>query len=143
MNKINDDDRIGRWAKRYYKYSLWLVAGATLIGLLAANIMFKDSLVVPIVISAVFSLVASFAYGAAWKSVARSAPQTLTKFYLAAPALRMITAALVVAVYCVVVRQPEKIRTFAIVFFIFYIVTLIFDSVFFARFEKLNKKHTE
>lgn len=142
MNRKNGDV-IAQQAKRYYKYSLWLVAAMTLIALLAANILWQEALIVPVVISAVFSLIASIAYGAAWKSVARSAPKTLTKFYLAAPALRMIAAALVVAVYCVAVRQPEKIRVFAIVFFLFYIVMLILDSVFFARIEKLNKNHKE
>ena len=47
----------------------------------------------------------------------------------------------VVAVYCVAVRQPQQIREFVIVFFVFYIATLIFDSVFFARIEKQNKTY--
>ena len=142
MERLHDDV-IQRTARRYYKGALWVVVAATLVALLAANLMLNEALIVPIVISAVFSLCTGFAYGAAWKGVAKAAPQTLTKFYLAAPALRMILAALVVAVYCVAVRQPDKIRLFAVVFFIFYIVTLVFDSVFFARIEKLNKNHKE
>ena len=137
----HDDDRIAAVARNYLKYSLWLVVALALIGLMAANVMFQTSWVMPVTIAALFSLATSIAYGMAWRSVARSAPQTLTKFYLAASALRMLCAAMVVAVYCVAVRQPQQIREFVIVFFVFYIATLIFDSVFFARIEKQNKTY--
>ena len=131
---------VKRTAKNYYKYSLWIVAGLTLVGLLVMNLMYRPSMLTPLIISAVTSLVLSIAYGVAWRAVALSAPKTITKFYLVAPALRMIIAALVVLGYCLVVRQREQIREFVIIFFIFYFVTLVFDSVFFARLEKIYKK---
>ena len=143
MSSTHDDDSLRQCARRYFRYSLWLIAAVTLVALLAANIMYSQELIVPVVVSAFFSLATSMAYGVAWRSVARSAPKTLTRFYLAAPALRMMAAALVLVVYCVAVREAAHIRLFAIVFFVFYIVTLIFDSVYFARFEKLNKNHKE
>ena len=134
-----DKSVIKRTAKNYYKYSLWIVAGLTLVGLLVMNLANKPSMLTPLIISSVTSLVLSIAYGVAWKSVATSAPKTITKFYLAAPALRMIIAALVVLAYCLAVKQREQIREFVIIFFIFYLVTLVFDSVFFARLEKKYK----
>ena len=134
-----DKSVIKRTAKNYYKYSLWIVAGLTLVGLLVMNLANKPSMLTPLIISSVTSLVLSIAYGVAWKAVATSAPTTITKFYLAAPALRMIIAALVVLAYCLAVKQREQIREFVIIFFIFYLVTLVFDSVFFARLEKKYK----
>lgn len=134
-----DKSVIKRTAKNYYKYSLWIVAGLTLVGLLVMNLANKPSMLTPLIISSVTSLVLSIAYGVAWKAVATSAPKTITKFYLAAPALRMIIAALVVLAYCLAVKQREQIREFVIIFFIFYLVTLVFDSVFFARLEKKYK----
>ena len=41
----------------YFKVSLWIVAGLTLLGLLVSRVLMYSNLVVPLVISAVFSLV--------------------------------------------------------------------------------------
>ena len=51
----------------YFKVSLWIVAGLTLLGLLVSRVLMYSNLVVPLVISAVFSLVSSYMYGKAWK----------------------------------------------------------------------------
>lgn len=133
-----DDNAISRTSARYYKYSLWLVAGTALLTLLATNIYGYASLARPLAICVIYTLVVNIAYGAAWKSVATSSPSVLTKFYLAASALRMVAAIMVVVAFCLLSRDKTSIRDFVLMFFGFYAVMLVFDGIFFARVEKKN-----
>lgn len=134
-------ESIGRIGKRYHKCALWVVAGMTLLGLLAVNLTGRNDFVTPLAISAVYSIVLSVAYGEAWKAAAKSSAGVLSKFYFAASALRLVLAALVVAAYCVISQERTAIINFAVVFLVFYIATLITDCAFFARVErKLSQK---
>jgi hypothetical protein len=58
---------------------------------------------------------------------------------MAASALRMLTAVMVIVIYCLVVRVHADIRNFIIMFIVFYLTTLIFDVLYFSRVEKHNK----
>jgi len=51
---------------------------------------------------------------------------------------RLITAALVVVSFCMLNKVKEDIRGFVLLFFVFYMMMLIFDCVFFARIERTN-----
>ena len=91
-------------------------------------------------ISAVFHLVCSLIYVYGWQAIARRSPEVMPKYFLAASALRLMAAAIVLLVFCVVNRQDiERIKWFAIVFIIFYLVILAFDAIFFAKVSKNNK----
>lgn len=126
--------------RRYEKLSLWIIATITLVGLIAMNVFGLFSLLIPFIISALYSIVITFAYSKAWKAVAKTSPNSLTKFYLAASAFRMFFSAFVILVFCIISRQRDAILEFVTVFIIFYIILLIFDCVFFAWLEKRNKK---
>lgn len=92
-------------------------------------------------ISAVFHILCSFAYIAGWQALARRSPEILPKYYLASSAFRLMAAAIVLLVFCVVKRADiEAIKWFAIVFIIFYLVMLAFDAVFFAKVSKQVKQ---
>ncbi len=131
-------------SKRYCKYSIWLVVALTLVLFTAMSInLLSMDLLSALTVSVVYSIIVNFAYGTFWRKVAKSAPNTMTKFYLAASALRLITAALVVLSFCMLNEEKELIRNFIFVFFAFYLAMLIFDSVFFARIEKYNNLKTE
>ena len=94
-------------------------------------------------ISALFHILCSTAYIWGWQALARRSPETLPKYYLAGSAFRLIAAAAVLLVFCVVKRDtPEAIKWFSIVFIIFYLVMLVFDAIFFAKVSK-NKKVTK
>lgn len=130
---------INRIAKQYYKVSLWIIFGLTVIILLVMQYLQSTSLVNALVISALFSLVSSIAYIQSWKSVARRAPKTLGKFYLAASALRMLAALLTVVVAMFILRgEKGAMIGFAAMFVGFYIVMLVFDCIYFAQIEKKN-----
>ncbi|MCD8210195.1 MAG: hypothetical protein LUC37_01485 [Prevotella sp.] len=136
-----DETLIGETAKKYYKYTLRIVVAVALVLLVAISLLGKASIcAMPLLISVLFSLLVSWAYGAAWKATAKSSPKTLTKLYLASSVFRMLLAAIVVVVYCLINRQREDILSFVCIFCIFYIVLLVFDSVYFAKVEKHTSK---
>ena len=130
---------INRIAKQYYKISLWLIFGLTVIVLLVMQYFQETKLVNALVISALFSLVTSIAYIQSWKAVATRSPSTLVKFYIAASALRMFAALLVVVIAMVILRGDRTaLLGFAGMFVGFYLVMLAYDCIYFAHIEKKN-----
>lgn len=132
---------------KYKQISLWLTALMALAILFACRLsaLCNDILpqvVNPLVVSAIFSLVASTAYGEAWKAVAKSSPAKLAKFYMAALVIKMVAGTLVFLIY-VLVCDKQNILGFTAIFALFYVVLLVFDCIYFSRVEKknnLNKK---
>ncbi len=91
-------------------------------------------------ISALFHFVFSAAYIWGWQMLARRSPDILPKYYLAGSAFRLMAAAVVLLVFCVVNRGDiETIKWFSVVFIIFYLVILLFDAIFFAKVSKTIK----
>ncbi|GAB6962820.1 hypothetical protein [Prevotella fusca] len=125
--------------KKYYKTSLWIIAGLYLIGLLVVQLTQHPSYITMLTISAVYSLIITSVYGGAWKGVASQSPAVLSKFYLVASGLRMLLAFLVLLVYAFVVKERTMILSFAVIFMVFYLVLLAFDTVYFYKVEKNNK----
>lgn len=128
---------------RYKQISLWLTAAVALAVLFACRLSAQcDDMIAqvvnPLVVSAIFSLVASTAYGEAWKAVAKSSPANLAKFYLAAMMLKMMAGVLVFLIY-VLICDKQNILGFTAIFALFYVVLLVFDCIYFARVEKKNR----
>lgn len=132
---------------RYKQISLWLTAAVALAVLFACRLSAQcDDMIAqvvnPLVVSAIFSLVASTAYGEAWKAIAKSSPANLAKFYMAALVIKMVAGTLVFLIY-VLVCDKQNILGFTAIFALFYVVLLVFDCIYFSRVEKknnLNKK---
>lgn len=128
---------------RYKQISLWLTAAVALAVLFACRLSAQcDDMIAqvvnPLVVSAIFSLAASTAYGEAWKAVAKSSPANLVKFYLAALVLKLMAGTLVFLIY-VLVCDRQNILGFTAIFALFYVVLLVFDCIYFARVEKKNR----
>ena len=128
---------------RYKQISLWLTAAVALAVLFACRLSAQcDDMIAqvvnPLVVSAIFSLVASTAYGEAWKAIAKSSPANLAKFYLAALGLKLMAGTLVFLIY-VLVCGKQNILGFTVIFALFYVVLLVFDCIYFARVEKKNR----
>lgn len=128
---------------RYKQISLWLTAAVALAVLFACRLSAQcDDMIAqvvnPLVVSAIFSLVASTAYGEAWKAVAKSSPANLARFYLAALVLKLMSGTLVFLIY-VLVCDRQNILGFTAIFALFYVVLLVFDCIYFARVEKKNR----
>lgn len=132
-------DLINRIARQYYKVSLWLIFGLTVIVLLMMQYLQETRLVNALAVSALFSLVCSIAYIQSWKAVARRSTKSLGKFYIAASALRMMAALIVVVVALLVLRgEKDAMVGFAVMFVGFYLMMLAFDCLYFAHVEKKN-----
>ena len=125
----------------YNKVSLWLITTALLIGLLMMQVFSDLHLVNSLLFAAAYSLVVTFIYGRCWKSLALRSPNVLTRFYMAASALRMLLALSVVFVGALILRDSRsQLLGFVGIFVSFYLLLLIFDSLFFVKIEK-NKKN--
>jgi hypothetical protein len=134
-----DAKQLNLVSKRYCKYGLWLTTALTLLVILSVSVGWLEmKFITSVAICAVYTVVITFAYSLAWRRLGKVSSGMMTKFYLAAPAIRLITAALVVVSFCMLNKVKEDIRGFVLLFFVFYMMMLIFDCVFFARIERTN-----
>ena len=131
----------GKVYKKYYKNNLWIIAGLFLVGLLGVQLTGYTAYVNVLTICAVYSLITSSIYGGAWKAIASQSPAVLNNFYLAASGFRMLLAFLTVLVYALVVKDRPMVIGFVVIFMIFYLVLLAFDTVYFYKVEKSNKNN--
>ncbi len=129
---VYDKNDNARHGKRYLRQSVWLTAGLTLVGLLVMTVFRKDSLLAPIVVSAVFSVVIETADSVVWRKVANRNPEGLTSFYTAVSGFRMLLALATMLIYYIVVGSDGMLEFF-LVFMSFYVVMLIHHATFFAR----------
>lgn len=129
---VYDKNDNARQGKRYLRQSVWLTAGLTLVGLLVMTVFRKDSLLAPIVVSAVFSVVIETADSVVWRKVANRNPDGLTSFYTAVSGFRMLLALATMLIYYIVVGSDGMLEFF-LVFMSFYVVMLIHHATFFAR----------
>lgn len=67
----------------------------------------------------------------------KHSPKWMLQIYLLLKVMRMLFAIIVMAIYCVAVR--EEIRAFLLTFIANYLIYLIYDSWFFFTFE-MNRK---
>ena len=125
--------------KKYYKNNLFIIAGLFLIGLLGVQLTQHTAYINVLTICAVYSLITSSIYGGAWKAIASQSPAVLNNFYLAASGFRMLLAFLTVLIYAMVVKDRTMVIGFVVIFMIFYLVLLAFDTVYFYKVEKNNK----
>ena len=126
---VNDIDKL---SKRYARQELLLTAALFLITLLVMRVWYLDELLVPVIVSAAFTLVVSTALAVIWREVATKSPASLPTFFTAASAFRMLLALAVMFVYYLV-NGRDAMLVFFLVFMAFYLVSLIHHSVFFAR----------
>ena len=126
---VNDIDKL---SKRYARQELLLTAALFLITLLVMRVWYLDELLVPVIVSAAFTLVVSTALAVIWRKVATKSPDSLPTFFTAASAFRMLLALAVMFVYYLV-NGRYAMLVFFLVFMAFYLVSLIHHSVFFAR----------
>lgn len=126
--------------RKYDLTSLWIVFASFLTGLLVVQVCGLQQMVDSLLFSALYSIVTSFIFGRCWAAIAHRSPNVLSRFYLAASALRMLLALVVVLVGAVVLRDDlTRMIGFVVIFAGFYLVLLIFDCVFFARVEKTKE----
>ena len=97
-------------------------------------------LLIDILIAVGFNLICTLALWKSWHALSDRNPQMLPKLFLASSAIRLMGAAAVLLVYCVVVMEFAAIRMFSVIFIIFYLFMLAFDAIFFAKLSKQKDK---
>ena len=117
---VNDIDKL---SKRYARQELLLTAALFLITLLVMRVWYLDELLVPVIVSAAFTLVVSTALAVIWRKVATKSPDSLPTFFTAASAFRMLLALAVMFVYYLV-NGRDAMLVFFLVFMAFYLFSL-------------------
>lgn len=126
--------------RKYNKISIWLISGLTLGGLLLAQALVHTNFTTPLIISAVVFSILNSLYGKSWKAIAIKSPNVLGKFYLIGSMVRMFATLTAIVVGVLIYRQNKEMTiAYVAVFVVFYLVTLVFDSVYFFQVEKNNK----
>ena len=138
-----DSLMVKKLADRHLIYTCLLVIVITLLSMLALEHLEAKQYVTEMKICTYYSFIIGLIYNRSWKKVELSGKLDMTKFYLIASGIRMFIAALVVLIYCLVVRESQPVLYFVTMFLAFYFIMLVFDSVFFARVEKGNKLKTK
>lgn len=124
-------------AKKYNRYGLLMITAMTVLALLAIQLFNKFSYAPFIVLSIGFSMFITRTYAAAWKSVATKAPNTLGKFYMIAPMIKMFAALITIIIGVFIYRnEKEMILAYVGIFVSYFTLLMIYDSVYFFRVEK-------
>ena len=116
----------------YLRQELCLAVGLFLITLLVMQVWFVDGLLIPAIVSVLFTLVVSAAIGLIWRRVAKRSPESLPTFFTAVSGFRMLLALAAMFVYYLVFGRSAMLLFF-VVFMVFYFVSLAHHSIFFAR----------
>ena len=116
----------------YLRQELCLAVGLFIISLLVMQVWYIDGLLIPAIVSVLFTLVVSGAIGLIWRRVAKRSPESLPTFFTAVSGFRMLLALAAMFVYYLVFGRSAMLLFF-VVFMVFYFVSLIHHSIFFAR----------
>lgn len=126
--------------RKFRKMSLGIIAGLSLLFLMLSNLLSEMSFIDGIVIGASFSLFFSIVYLEVWKYFATKIPYATTKFYLLAMAFRLMLGALTVLIFCLFAQTRESIIHFMIAFSVYYLVMMVFETVYFVGVEQRRIK---
>lgn len=122
--------------KRYMLYGVTILLVVWVATAVAGSLMPETSLLAANTISFVFQLLLVAAFGTAWEKVVKTSPKSLPVLYMSATGLRLLLAAAVLLVYMFANRGSESLLAFSAVFVLYYIIILIYDTVFFVSAEK-------
>ena len=132
MTEVQENHMMRKAAVTYIIQSLTIIAVMTVLALLSAGVWGSLSMIgVPLAVAAGFQVFASLTYG-----LASSSSASLPTFYLAASGLRMIAGIATVLIYLFLADDEMQIRFFVFLFLVYYLVLLIYDTLYFVRVEK-------
>lgn len=131
-NKFSIMQDIDKLCKKYTRQTLLLTASLFIIALIIFRVWNLYSLLIPLVISVLFTIVVDTSDALLWRRIAKSNPESLTTFYSAVSGIRMLLALATMFVYYLVEGRDAMLHFF-IVFAIFYFVMVAHHSIFFAK----------
>ena len=123
---------IDKLSMSYLRQELYLAVGLFLLTLFVMRVWFIDGLLIPAIVSVVFTLVVSVVIGLVWRRVAKRSPESLPTFFTAVSGFRLLLALAAMFIYYLVFGRSAMLLFF-VVFMVFYFVSLAHHSIFFAR----------
>lgn len=132
-----DENTIKKLSGKYIVQCLLLTTLLALVGIAVMFIM-NIGLVAPLAVSYIYNIIVSMLYIAIWRVVMKYSRDSALQLYLGGTGVRLITAMFVVLAYSIAVEDKPERLTFAAVFCIFYMVMLIYDTMFFVKIEREN-----
>lgn len=138
-NNMLDKDKISGTCRRYLVESILTTAALVLLALGLAYCLSIDSIVAPLTVSAVFSIVVNALDGLIWKKVASSSEESLPTFYTAVSGFRMLLA-LATLLVCYLIVGRDAMLVYCLTFIGFYFIHLAHHAIFFARVSNAHGK---
>lgn len=123
---------INQQTKKYIVQCIILVFVLNLLGHLAMRFWAFD-IVVPMAVSMIFVLVVEIASVLIWRWVALKHRDMLPSFFTGVSGFRFLLALAVMFVVWYVVEDAKTMKTFFIVFLIYYMTSMIHHSIFFSK----------
>lgn len=123
---------INQQTKKYIVQCIILVFVLNLLGHLVMRFWAFD-IVVPMAVSMIFVLVVEIASVLIWRWVALKHRDMLPSFFTGVSGFRFLLALAVMFVVWYVVEDAKMMKTFFIVFLIYYMTSMIHHSIFFSR----------
>lgn len=139
-----DMNKIGKARTSYVVgMILMVVAGYALISCGVSLFQITDHFpAVPLAVSAVLLL--AYNLGVAWLYIrlVKSQQNSLVNFYLASRIIRMVFSIMVLVVLGLIIK--EGVTSLVLSYFVLYIITMVYESVFFVQIEKrINEKQNK
>lgn len=123
---------INQQTKKYIVQCIILVFVLNLLGHLVMRFWAFD-IVVPMAVSMIFVLVVEIASVLIWRWVALKHRDMLPSFFTGVSGFRFLLALAVMFVVWYVVEDAKTMKTFFIVFLIYYMTSMIHHSIFFSK----------
>lgn len=123
---------INQQTKKYIVQCIILVFVLNLLGHLVMR-FWAFHIVVPMAVSMIFVLVVEIASVLIWRWVALKHKDMLPSFFTGVSGFRFLLALAVMFVVWYVVEDAKTMKTFFIVFLIYYMTSMIHHSIFFSR----------
>jgi len=131
-------ENIDKLCWKYMKQGVSFVAGFFLIGLFVLQVSNLRSLLIPLIISAVYALVIEIADAQVWKYIAKDAPDSISNFFIGVSAFRMLSALAVLFIYYFIYGRNSML-VFFLVFVVFYVIILIHHTAFFRNHTNMTE----
>ena len=131
---LSNDDFLARAPHRYWTYSLWLIAGLTLVALIAYNVFFVQLNVTHVFIVVLFALLSSVALSLTLKHVLASEQPRLMRAFFIFSNIRLLAAIFLIVGYALLSQQRGKeLLPFVITLSVYFILQDVLDTLFVVR----------
>lgn len=138
-NNMLSIDEISKISRRYLVESLLTTMVLILLTLGLAYCLSIETIVAPLSVSAVFSIVVNGLDGFIWKKVASNSEESLPTFYTAVSGFRMLLA-LATLLVCYIIVGRDAMLVYCLTFIGFYFIHLAHHAIFFARVSNAHGK---